>query len=122
MQPTETSSISGRPAETPPVGDPAPPGSQLIEVRVADLRQLFNEMDPSPFRTRDLDPDAEEFIVGWAREAPRATPLALLVHLDRGAGSADEPRLLQEAIDAYFGERAQTARRRLRELFRVGRI
>jgi hypothetical protein len=79
-------------------------------------------MDPSPFRTRDLDPDAEEFIVGWAREAPRTAPLALLVHLDRGPGSPDEPRLLQEAMAEYFRERAQTTRRRLRELFRVGRI
>lgn len=122
MRETGSSSTSRPPAETPPVGNRPPPGSQLIEVRVADLRQLFNAMDPSPFRTRDLDPDAEEFIVGWAREAATAAPLALLVHLDRGAGSSDEPRLLQEAIAEYFRERAETTRRRLRELFRVGRI
>jgi hypothetical protein len=29
-------------------------------------------MDPSPFHERDLDDDAEEFIVGWAQEFPRA--------------------------------------------------
>lgn len=111
------------PAESPPpAGAPAPPGRELIEVRVAELRQLFNAMDPSPFRAQDLDPDAEEFIVGWAREAPSTAPLALLVHLDRGAGGPEEPRLLQEAISRYFRERAQTTRRRLRELFRVGRI
>jgi len=43
---------------------------RLIEVRVADLKQLFNAMDPSPFREKDLDPEAEEFIGGWARELP----------------------------------------------------
>ncbi len=37
-------------------------------VRVAELRQLFNAIDPSPFRERDLDPRAEEFIVEWARD------------------------------------------------------
>jgi hypothetical protein len=36
--------------------------------RVAELRQLFNAIDPSPFRERDLDPRAEEFIVEWARD------------------------------------------------------
>lgn len=39
-------------------------------------------MDASPFRERDLDPEAEAFIVGWAREAPRGATLALLVNLD----------------------------------------
>jgi len=48
-----------------------------IEVHVAELKQLFNAIDPSPFRERDLDPNAEEFIVGWAKEAPRgASPSA----------------------------------------------
>ena len=32
------------------------------EVHVAELKQLFNSIDPSPFRNKDLDPRAEEFI------------------------------------------------------------
>jgi len=39
-----------------------------IEVHVTELKQLFNAMDPSPFRERDLDPNAEQFIIGWARQ------------------------------------------------------
>ncbi len=37
--------------------------SPVIKVRVRELRQLFNATGPSPFRERDLDPRAEEFIV-----------------------------------------------------------
>jgi len=40
-----------------------------------ELKQLFNAMDASPFRERDLDPGAEDLIVGWAakrREAQRS--------------------------------------------------
>jgi len=36
----------------------------VIEVHVAELNQLFNAIDPAPFRQRDLDPDAADFIVG----------------------------------------------------------
>jgi len=72
-------------------GDVIPPNCEVIEIRVADLKQLFNAIDASPFRERDLDPDAAEFIVGWAREAPRDAKLALLVELDRAPGRADEP-------------------------------
>ncbi len=48
----------------PAAGDPIPPKCSLIEVRVAELKQLFNAIDPSPFRETDLDPKADEFIVG----------------------------------------------------------
>ena len=62
---------------TPSAGDAIATGSRAIEVRVAELRQLFNAIDPSPFRERDLDPNAEQFIVDWARDLPRDAPLAL---------------------------------------------
>jgi hypothetical protein len=103
-------------------GDTIPTQCKVIEVRVAELRQLFNAIDPSPFRERDLDPRAEEFIVEWARDLPRDARLALLVHLDRSAGQADEAPLLGESIHEYFKQRALESRRRLRELFRRGRI
>ena len=35
-----------------------------MTLQLRELPQLFNSMDPSPFLDRDLDADAEEFIVG----------------------------------------------------------
>src|SRR5580765_4858700 len=94
-------------------GDAIPSNCVLIEVHVTELKQLFNAMDPSPFRERDLDPQADEFIVGWAREAPRDAPLALLVRLDRGAGMPGEAAELRGAVREYFGHRAAVTRQRL---------
>lgn len=78
-------------------------------------------MDPSPFRERDLDPKAEEFIVGWGREATRDAPLALLVRLDRAAGLPDESVALRDAVHEFFAHRALVTRQRLHQLFRRGR-
>jgi hypothetical protein len=103
-------------------GDPLPQRCAVIEIRVAELRQLFNAIDPSPFRQRDLDPRAEEFIVDWASDLPAARPWGLVVHLDRPAGLADEAVALREAIHEYFGQRVIASRRRLRELFHRGRL
>jgi hypothetical protein len=103
-------------------GDTLPQHCQVIEIRVAELRQLFNAIDPSPFRQRDLDPGAEEFIVAWASDLPSDRPWALVVHLDRPAGRADEAAILRESIHEYFGQRAAASTRKLRELFRRGRI
>jgi len=102
-------------------GDPIPPKCSVIEVHVGELKQLFDAIDPSPFRDRDLDPKAEEFIVGWAKELPRTSSLALVVDLDREAGLPDEATVLRDAIQEFFRHRAERYRRRLRELFRVGR-
>src|SRR3954447_21040448 len=102
-------------------GDPLPPKCAVIEVHVAELKQLFNAIDPSPFRDKDLDPKAEEFIVGWAKEFPGDATLALVVDLDREAGLPDEAAVLRHAIHEFFSQRAQAYRRRLHELFRVGR-
>ena len=71
-------------------GDPISSKCAVIEVHVGELKQLFNSIDPSPFRNKDLDPAAEEFIVGWAKELPRDAALALVVDLDRQAGLPDE--------------------------------
>jgi hypothetical protein len=94
---------------------------EVIEVHVAELRQLFNAIDPSPFREKDLDPNAEQFIVGWARGLPGDAPLALLVYLDRAGGLAEEPAILRDAIREFFSQRLRQSRQRLRQLFRVGR-
>src|SRR6185312_17282278 len=102
-------------------GDPIPRDCVVIEVHVAELKQLFNAIDPSPFRERDLDPKAEEFIVSWARDLPTNATLALLVYLDRPAGMSEEAAILRDAIHEYFSQRGIASRRRLRQLFRLGR-
>jgi hypothetical protein len=102
-------------------GDALPPKCAVIEVHVPELKRLFNAIDPSPFRERDLDPKAEEFIVGWAKDLPRDAQLALLVHLDRPAGPPDEGVALRDAVHEYFRQRAVATRRRLRQLFQRGR-
>jgi hypothetical protein len=102
-------------------GDRLPVDCELIEVHVSELKQLFNAIDPSPFRERDLDPNADEFITNWAKEASPSATFGLAVYLDRPAGLPNEPNELREAVHEFFGHRAQLSRQRLRELFRRGR-
>lgn len=94
----------------------------LIEVKLADLAQLFNSMDPSPFHERDLDDDAEEFIVSWAREHPREHELRLLIHLAKPpAGEMASVEGARESIRHYFDYRAGMVWREFRHLMREGR-
>lgn len=97
------------------------PGSGVIEVRIRELAQLFNSLDPSPFHERDLDDDAEAHIVDWARELPADAPLRIVVHLPEAEARKAEERGLATSLANYFGARADKHDRDLRELFRNGR-
>lgn len=96
------------------------PSPGLIELRLNSVGQLFNTMDPSPFHERDLDHDAEEFILSWAREHERDSDLRIRVVL-RQPEDAEGARLVRESVQHYFAYRARIARRDLGELFREGR-
>ena len=102
------------------IGDVIPADCELIQVRVTDLRQLFNPIDPSPPREKDLAAQPEEFIVAWARTAKRDARLALQVDVDTAA-SSDEASTVGDAVREFFHQRSLSANRRLRQLFRVGR-
>jgi hypothetical protein len=112
-------------AEQPAPGVPgAADAASRSELRLylRETAQLFNSMDPAPFRERDLDPNAEAYIVEWAREAPPRARLALAIRLGRAPTAPDEAATLADAVHEYFRQRAQATRARLRWLFRVGRV
>jgi hypothetical protein len=48
---------------------------EAIELRVNEVAQLFHTLDQFPFRERDFGREAEDFIVGWARELPIDQPI-----------------------------------------------
>src|SRR3954451_21160084 len=70
----------------------------VVEIRVDDIAQLFHTLDPFPFREKDLDREAEEYIVGWARELPADQPFRIIVHLPDDQSQADLARDLPEAL------------------------
>ncbi|MDM0105433.1 hypothetical protein QTH97_10850 [Variovorax sp. J22R24] len=106
----------------PSGGSPAAEGRAVLELHVAELRQLFNSMDPAPFRERDLDPKAQDYIVDWAREVPAPRPMALVVRIDGRTATPESASMLRDAVGEYFRQRALSTRRQMRRLLRLGRI
>lgn len=93
-----------------------------LQLYLGELRQLFDSLDPAPFRERDLDPKAAEYITDSAREAPAGAALALQVQLGREPATPAASALLRDAVREYFERRAASRRRELRLLFRNGRF
>jgi hypothetical protein len=93
----------------------------VIELRVDDIAQLFHTLDPFPFRERSLDREAEEYIVGWARELAADQLIKIAIHFPDTEAQTKIARELSEAFSRYFSDRAGVLQRDLNELFRVGR-
>lgn len=102
------------------VPDGSPSGHACIDVHVSDIRQLFNSMDPAPFRERDLDPKAEEFIVDSARALSRKAPLRMTVSLSGTTSTPEDLAALPQAVHEYFAQRSVSTRADLRRLLRLG--
>ena len=102
-------------------GDRVTPKCGVVQVHLREVSQLFDALDPSPFREKDLDGSAEEYIVESVRELPSRAPCALLIHLDQPTGLSDD-RAVGHAIRFHFARRSRLSRRDLRRLLRRGLI
>lgn len=98
----------------------------IIQLKLRELNQLFNLMDPSPFIDRDLEADAEAFIEEWALEFPVSRPITLVVHVDQVStavtGSEDPRQFVETAVRNFFRSKARTAQREMRHLLQIGQI
>jgi hypothetical protein len=91
-----------------------------IELFIGSVRQLFNSFDPSPFLERDLDAEAERYIVAWAAELDARKPIVLLVHFSGSPEDSPDSNLIPGALRNYFGYRANQAKLEIHELLRIG--
>lgn len=93
-----------------------------LELSIANPMQLFNSMDPAPFRERDLDAEVVAYIVEWAHIQTLKASLSLCVTLHQAPTGEDELGVLRDAVHESFRRRAEADRRKLKKLFRDGRI
>ncbi|MBL9079497.1 MAG: hypothetical protein JNL08_18485 [Planctomycetes bacterium] len=92
-----------------------------IELRLRELNQLFDSFDPAPFHEKDLDRDAEEFIVSWAREYPPDAPLLFRLHLPADQRRFEPEQTVRSAVQNYFTYRSELARLDVRRTLQQGR-
>lgn len=93
----------------------------LIEMHLGQLCQLFNTLDPSPFRERDLDGDAEHYLISATEELPRHAAFKIRLYLPAADLANAATSQVPDAIHHYFRWQASEAERRLRMHLRAAR-
>jgi len=93
-----------------------------LALRVRELAQLFNSMDPTPFLNKDLDPNAQAFIETWASGFPPGCRFHITIHLELWPEDGDPSEMLTGAIHNHFSYQAELTRSALKHLLLQGRM
>lgn len=96
-------------------------GLGRIVIKLSNPLQLFNTLDPAPFREKELATEAERYIADQAEDIAKAAPIQIVIHL-AWAGSLDAIAPdLAPAVAQHFLLRAHEKSRELQVLFKSGR-
>lgn len=93
----------------------------LIEIKLSSIIQLFNSFDPAPFYEKELDSDAEQYIVDTVKDFPLKTKFKILIYLPGKLCDCDEAKKIIPAIHTHFRYRMLVADRKFRAKFQFGR-
>lgn len=97
-------------------------GMTCIDIKLKTAQQLFDGRDPAPFRERDLDEDAVEYIIGAVQELPPKTPMKIVLWI------SDEPtpqlpvETVVDAVRGHFTYERERLSRQLRQHVRRGQL
>ena len=97
-------------------------GKVLIEINLTSINQLFNSLDPAPFREKELDRAAEEYIVDTINDLPRKTEFSIVIHAPLDCIENGECPMIPDAIRNHFRYRALSEERHFRQRLRYGRL
>ncbi|MDP2749338.1 MAG: hypothetical protein Q8O89_00725 [Nanoarchaeota archaeon] len=92
-----------------------------INLRLREERQLFNSFDPAPFLERDLDDDAEQYIIDSVKEYPLKQKMRLTILLPKERRHKVSDAEIESAIKNHFNYNAKVMKKKLNELLAQGR-
>lgn len=93
-----------------------------IKIKLKDAKQLFNEIDPDPFREKDLDDEAARYIFNSVREHRLKAPVSLVLFLPSDKVQDIANDVIQEGIHNFFEYEENITRQNLRTLLRDGQM
>jgi len=96
-------------------------GKVLIEIKLSSIIQLFNSFDPAPFHEKQLDSDADKYIVDTIRDFPKNTQFKIVVHLPRELALSDQAATIKPAIHNHYRYMCLVTGRKFRQMVKYGR-
>ncbi len=93
-----------------------------LDLKVREVRQLFDLRDPAPFRERDLDPGVVDYLLEATEEIPRRAPIKVVVFVADQPEATISDDAVRASIRHYFEHALAVQGMRIRSHLRQGRM
>ncbi len=97
-------------------------GRIMVEIVLDNVMELYNSLDPSPFRKRELDHAAEEYIYNAIDDFSLKEPMEIVVYLPPSKITPDVQDSIRSGIHNHYNYRLAAEERELRRTLRKGRM
>jgi hypothetical protein len=95
-------------------------GHVLLEMKLSSVTQFFNSFDPAPFHEKELDNDAENYIVDAVYDFPLKTRFRIVIYLPDMINGTREALEIPEAVRSHFAYKSLVQKRKFRQRFIYG--
>ena len=92
----------------------------IIEIKIKQINQLFNSLDPSPFLEKDLDDDASEYIYSSVAEHSYKRPMKIRIYMPEHQKRKISESEIRKAIKNFFNYKAMISQRSIRHKMEEG--
>lgn len=93
----------------------------LIDIRLQNSKQLFDNRDPAPFRERDLDAEAVEYLVSSVEAQHSQAPVHIVVRLMQHDAQGLAPVDIENAMRSFFRMEESMCIVKISKILRHGR-
>ena len=97
-------------------------GGYCVDIRIRSSRQLFDGRDPAPFRERDLDDRAVEYLVGAVLELPPRAAVKMVFWISDEPAPPLPDATLIEAVRGHFRYDVERLQRQIGQHFRRAQV
>jgi hypothetical protein len=77
-------------------------GAYIIEIKIQKASDLFNDLDPSPFRRRDLDPSFTSYLEESSLDIPLKYPVELEISCEDKELDPEVKDRVRQGVRGYY--------------------
>ncbi|MDV0447272.1 hypothetical protein MsAg5_11520 [Methanosarcinaceae archaeon Ag5] len=84
------------------------PDIEVIEIELSSVEQVYNHMDPSPFYDKELDANAEQYLLSALDEIPLKKEAMLVIYVQTKKLTEKKETILKDSIHRHFERKAKS--------------
>lgn len=95
-------------------------GKPCLEIEIQFARQLFDERDPAPFRQKDLDDDAVEYLITSMQEISVEKVGKLFIYITDDLDASLTKEDIIQAFHKYFKYQSELTEQKIKTILTIG--